>query len=582
MTPRDGQLIEQLPAFQPLYVFSRDSEWLSVGPSPSRPPTGWIPVERSIEWKQNIVAAFTNPTNRNRQVMFGSLEKLDWLLYHESIVAMQAELLSDADNDRLNPEREVLAVEPAEYVDIRERFYLMPILEFQEDVHTLDYTPLLKMRVASIPLEDRPSASGQNREFDAGVVFVLDTTQSMDPYIRTTRKALEDIMAGISDSEVGERIRFGVFGFRDNADAAPGITYRTQELATLGHDTSIDMVVEALGGADAATVSSVGFNEDSLAGVEDAIVATDWDQDGREFAGKYIILVTDAGPKGPGDPNARSTISAHELQTLAQNKGIAILTLHLRTPAGAGNHAYAEQHYRTLSQFDQETYYYPVADGSEAAFETQVRGIVNALLDHVRISMGRAPQSTETDQRMANLGYAMQLRFLGASHGTIAPEVLSTWVTDRAVEAPSAAALSPRLLLTKNELSTITVVLEKVVEHAEAAQSDSSGNLSFRRLRDAISRLAVNPDLVVNTEFETLGGAVAEFLELLPYRSRIMDITEQTWIDAGTMRREIIDDLRQKTELYRRLHDDPANWTALYEGAPDGEHVFALPFNSLP
>ncbi|MDE2792887.1 MAG: VWA domain-containing protein [Paracoccaceae bacterium] len=577
-----GERTGRYEPFQPLYVYEHRDGWLRVGTSPSRPPAGWISVERSIDWKQNIVAAFTNPTNRNRQVLFDTRGNLEWLLNHEAIRAVQEQLISDADNDRLNPERGVLAAEPGEYVDIRERFYLMPILDFAEDFHPLDYTPLLLMRVASLPLIEGPAMAPEPVEFDAGVMFVIDTTQSMDPYIRTTRRAIEDIMAGVSDSDIGEKIHFGAIGFRDNADAAPGIVYRTRVLSALERDIGSDAIVAALADTDTARVSSVGFNEDSLAGVEDAILETDWDQNGVPFAGKYIILVTDAGPKGPGDPNARTNISAGDVQTLAENKGIAILTLHLKTPAGQGNHRYAERQYRALSQFDQETYYFAVDEGSEAAFDAQVRAIVNALLDHVRIAMGRAPVAEDIDPSLVNLGYAMRLRFLGERRGTAAPEVLSTWITDRAAEAPEAWALTPRLLITKNELSTIASVLEKIVEHAESAQSSESQNLSFRRLRDAISRLAVNPDLVVNTEFETLGGAVGEFLANLPYQSRIMDFTEDRWANAGTLRREIIDELRQKTDLYRRLHNDPGNWIALYDGAPDGEHVFAMPLKALP
>ncbi len=569
------------PPFQPLYVFARQDGWIRVGTSPSRPPAGWVPGDRSIEWKQNIVAAFTNPVNRNRQVLFDTRANLEWLLNHEAVRQVQAQLLSDADNDRLNPGSGVLSVEPGEYVDIRERFYIMPILDYAEAFHPLDYTPLLLMRVASLPLVEQAAEAASGPEFDAGVMFVIDTTQSMEPYIRATKDAIGDIMGGVADSDIGERIHFGAIGFRDNPDAAPGIVYRTRVLSPLRRDAGPEAIVSALGDTDAARESSIGFNEDSLAGVEDAIDAADWSQDGRPFAGKYIILVTDAGPKGPADPNARTAISAAEIQTLSENKGIAILTLHLKTPAGEGNHRYAEGQYRSLSQFDQETYYFPVEGGSPEAFSVQVRAIVNALVDHVRIAMGRAPAAEDTDPALTRLGYAMRLRFLGDRQGTAAPEILSTWVTDRAVEEPEAAALSPRLLVTKNELSTISTILEKIVEHAEAAQV-SDQNLSFRRLRDAISRLAVNPDLVVNTEFETLGGAVGEFLANLPYRSRIMDITEDRWANSGTLRREILDELRQKTELYRRLHDDPGNWTELYEGAPDGEHVFALPLRSLP
>ena len=50
----------------------------------------------------------------------------------------------------------------------------------------------------------------------------------------------------------------------------------------------------------------------------------------------------------------------------------------------------------------------------------------------------------------------------------------------------------------------------------------------------------------------------------------------------GTGRRQIIDDLRGRFLLYERWHDDPELWVPLYENAPDGEHVYAMPFGALP
>ena len=94
--------------------------------------------------------------------------------------------------------------------------------------------------------------------------------------------------------------------------------------------------------------------------------------------------------------------------------------------------------------------------------------------------------------------------------------------------------------------------------------------------------MATDPTMLVNTEFDTLGSAFGEFLEGLPYQSRVMEITEDRWENMGTGRRQIIDDLRGRFLLYERWHDDPDLWVPLYENAPDGEHVYAMPFGALP
>ena len=94
--------------------------------------------------------------------------------------------------------------------------------------------------------------------------------------------------------------------------------------------------------------------------------------------------------------------------------------------------------------------------------------------------------------------------------------------------------------------------------------------------------MSQNPDTLVNSDFDTLGGAFGEALADLPYRSEMMEITESRWANSGTLQREVLDRLRARLLLYERWHDDPANWTKLSEDAPDGEWVFAMPFSALP
>ena len=93
--------------------------------------------------------------------------------------------------------------------------------------------------------------------------------------------------------------------------------------------------------------------------------------------------------------------------------------------------------------------------------------------------------------------------------------------------------------------------------------------------------MAQNPDLVVNADADTLGGAL-EFLDRLPYQSQILGMTEQRWAESAMIRRNLIDGIRQKLTQYRKWLFDETVWTALYDGAPDGDYVFAMPFDVLP
>ena len=258
--------------------------------------------------------------------------------------------------------------------------------------------------------------------------------------------------------------------------------------------------------------------------------------------------------------------------------------MHLATPNGVANHAVAAAAYQGLSSFDQNPAYHAIPNGDPQVFNTEIERLTQTLADEIRIARGEAvePQEGEAANSARNLGHAMRLRFLGAQRQTNAPDVLRTWVSNRAVDTPQKEAFEPRLLLTKAQLSTMYTTIEEVLRVAESAQRGDANQEFFRRVKGVVTRVARNPDQVVDVEFETLGGAFGEFLEGLPYESPLMQITEERWINAGTERREIIDQLRSKLQTYKIIHDDPSNWTKLSQAASEDEHVYAMPFALLP
>lgn len=587
----NGAVEDTYPAFQPLYVFAREGEWLEVGPSPNAAPEGWVQEPDIVAWKQNIVGAFTNSAGRSRQLLFDSQQDLDWLMNHEALRDIQERLVAEASAGVIDGERGVVSVEPQEFVNIKDELYLMPILEFTEALHPLTYDEILMMQVASVPKEKDTSGAqtlkGDSSSFDVGIVFVLDTTQSMEPYIAATQRVLQNTVRQIEGTEIGKLVNFGVIGFRDNTEAVPELEYRTKTLMDVSRRPDQTPVLTAISqAANVATANSPGFNEDSLAGVEDAVDKIDWDLingDGDKIDARYVILVTDAGPKDPRDPNARSEIGTVELQKDAEGRNIVIMTLHLKTPNGAGNHAYAAGKYRELSRFAGREYYFPIEGGSEEAFEGVVGRVVTALTDHVRVVRGEQTvlNPDEAGEGLVELGRAMQLAWLGEQKGTQAPNVIKGWLSNRAVEAPDRLAIEPRLLVTKNEMASMAEFLDNLVRFGETAQSSEQSLDFFSQVRGLIADMAQNPDLLVNADADTLGGAM-EFLDRLPYQSQVLGMSEQRWAESAMFRRSVIDGMRQKLAQYRKWLFDSSVWTPLYDGAPDGEHVFAMPFDVLP
>ena len=591
-----GPPVAAYPAFQPLYVFARDGDWLEVGGAAALPPGGWVAEARVIPWRHNIVAAFANPAGRERQLLFKDLDSLERLISHEALVSLSMRWRQLAEEGRAPEESGVISIEPSEYVDINdpETFYVLPILEFIEDFHPMNFEAFLKMRVVSIPLteeepENREMQEQALQQADAGIVLVLDATQSMEPYIEETLEVVGETIERIKGGPIGDRVHVGVIGFRDNPDAAQGLEYRVRTFAPLARDAGIETPLNALARMKAARVSSTGFDEDSFAAVKHALERTEWTPDDHAFAKKFVILVTDAGPKRPGDPNAETDINAPALRAMAKELGVGLIAIHLQTPDGIANHEYAAQQYRELTSRLGHTFHYPVTGGREE-FGTQIRATITRVMTQLESNLrgdltaipeadpaGNLPEGAELDV----LGLAMELAYLGEVLDTRAPEVFEAWIADRALEDARKISVEPRLLITKNQLSTLSEVLSTVLEVGERTQGGGANNF-FNQLKGAVLRMANDPRMLVNAEFETLGSAFGEFLEGLPYRSRIMEITEDRWENMGTGRRQIIDDLRGRFLLYERWHDDPDLWVPLYDNAPDGEHVFAMPFEALP
>lgn len=581
-----GQVATQtFPPFQPLYVFGREPGWVQVGRSVSSAPDGWVQAGSVIPWRQNIVGAFTNPAGRERSLMFDTEDQLRWFLNHEARREMQARLITSTDAETLDSTYGIASIEPGEFIDISERFYLMPILDFVEDFHPDNYEPNLLMEVATLPLNAEQPTATPGR-LDAGIVFVFDTTQSMDPFIASTQQAVEQIVRRIEGTDIGERTNFGVVAFRDNNAAAPGLEYRTRVLLPLERRNDQTPVIATIRAAtEVAVVSSPGFNEDSVAGVEDAIDLTDWSAGGSDpFDVRMVILVTDAGPKSPNDPDARSNLGVDELRAEAERQNITLMTLHLRTPnGGAAQHDYAEEQYRRMTRFYGNEYYYGIPDGSASVLRSEVEELVTSITDIVRRVEGQEPELSDEETRpeLRDLGLALQLAYLGAVEGTQAPSVVRSWVTEKAAEDPRRLAIAPRLLVTLNEMATMEQLIGELLEVAAGGTSAEDGTAFFAQIREVVSQMAQNPDRLVNADAATLGGAL-DFLEDLPYRSQFMDMTVERWEQSAMGRRTLIDSLRQKRVQYGKWLRRPEVWTALYEGAPDGEKVFAMPFELLP
>ncbi len=191
---KDGKSI---PAFSLYYVYERDDKTLKVGANSKGDIQGYLDKRCTIDWKMQTALMFTNSATRNRALIFKDEQTLTQLVESEDpninkkILALNKQVESGVSVD------EVISIEPENKVDWKKNFYLLPILDATETMFSDgNYTRLLNIASVTDKTKSTPSnlsLSNEIKLFKAAVVFVIDSSISMQPYIDRTRKAIQSI-----------------------------------------------------------------------------------------------------------------------------------------------------------------------------------------------------------------------------------------------------------------------------------------------------------------------------------------------------------------------------------------------------
>nr|WP_205600944.1 vWA domain-containing protein [Halomonas socia] len=597
---------ELQPAFNRFYVYQRreqqGEEWLEVGPDSYGSISGWLPTSCTVDWKMQLTLAFTNPANRDRLMFFGEQDGLmaifDDFEPSGQVAPLRAQLRRDGEAPG------IVAQEPEYFVDLHEQFYLLPILEGEEIMTEAGFMTRL-LRVASVSEAAEEEAqqapddvSAQLREFNAGVVFVIDSTISMGPYIERTREAVARIYQRIEQEDLTDRVRFGLVSFRDSVDAAPGIDYVTRMYANPGEVESGSDFMAQVADLSEAQASTVGWEEDAYAGVMQAVDDVEW----SNFGARYIVLITDASAIEADSERSSTGLDADQVRLEAARHGIAVYTLHLKTPGGEqrGDHATAEAQYSNLSTFTGTgtSLYYPVDTGDVALFGQRVDALAAAITDQVHAaylgeeaigSALHAEDDTEDagQQRlrddMALIGHAMRLAYLGQATGSQAPPVFEAWISDRDLIAQHVPTTDVRILLTKGQLSDLSDVVSEILDAANAGLISPTD--MFERLRSVAAAMGADPNQLQQGDGQQLGelGLMGEYLEDLPYQSEVLNLDEETWLSwDGLQQERFIRRLTTKLRHYQRYNADVDRWVALAEGADPRDDVYPVPLEMMP
>jgi len=598
-----GQGSTAVVPFTSFYVYARrehgGTQWVQVGTDRHGTRTGWLPAASTLEWNHGLTAAFRNPAGHDRVLLFKDSASLRRLVQEHDLKAYQR-LYDQAQQDVLPPDSPVVAIQPPGFIDIQDDFYLIPILQ-HEDVY-LGNEQARMLEVSSVPLPRNADSGGKTavarQAYSAGLVFVIDSTLSMDPYIERTREAVRKIYDTLGNASLLGDVSFGLVAFRDNLKTAPGLEYLVRTYVDLQQGRDAASFLSRVNSLRASRVSSRDFVEDAYAGVKQAIEKMDW----SDYEARYIVLITDAGAREGDDPLSSTGMGAESLRKLAQDKGIAIFVLHLLTPATMANHAADAAQYRALAEFPGiGSLYYGVPTGDVGKFGEALDALAGQITEQVRLAaMEKRPaapvvapsadsQLAELQAKVAKLGYALRMKYLRKTEGGQVPAVFDAWLLDRDFRNPERAAVDVRVLLTRDQLSDLHDVLAAVLERAE------EGMLSPQTFLDELQSLAAtmtrDPSRLGTTTATAVGqgstlanlGFMREYIEDLPYTSEVMALSLDDWQSWSTQQQvAFVTRLEDKLDYYRALHDHTDLWVSLDNGPISGDSVFPVPLEVLP
>jgi serine/threonine-protein kinase PpkA len=602
----------RLPVFEVFYVYGRQGDWVEVGRKAQGPPDGWIAEDKVQEWSIMLVMQYAAPGQRERVLFFEKRETLQELLLQVDATKRARRLLREVDTGR-HAGTGVIAVEQQQegYVSFDTNPYLMPILGSRREEFD-DGTPTRLVKVAGVNAQSGKAATGLGATSGSAageggngkalararraIVFVIDTTSSMGPYIERAREAARRIHRELGEVGLLENTAFGLVGYRNNMDQEPQrsrLEYVTRTFLPLDPAAPAERLLQELERMQPATVSTHSWDEDTVAGLYEALWEMDW-KPFREL--RMVILITDAGALRGNDPKARHSnknIDLWVVRQKAMQDDIVLLPIHLLTPEAkrAGNIATARQQYAELGYTGDTNVskYIGIEAGSVQDFAAQLdqlAGELGTVAKHAAQGVAEAKPELQRFQGGFTLGslfrnevYSAQQRYLGEVKGGEAALFFPSWAADKDLTQPRYTSLRVGVFLTRNQFNGLAKSLSDLVERAELAKE--SPQTFFARLQALAMRTSTDPQKRL-TGLLRDSRVLPAYLKLLPYKSRVLSLTREVW-DAMSAPEQLafMDELRRKLTAYEQINADQRKWKDLGAGDP-GLEVFPVPLDVLP
>ena len=177
--------------------------------------------------------------------------------------------------------------------------------------------------------------------------------------------------------------------------------------------------------------------------------------------------------------------------------------------------------------------------------------------------------------------HAASVTWLGNEANVAAPRDIEAWVVDKDLKESTKQSMEVRLLLSKSQLDDISTLLKDVLAAGETNQV--SGEDFFTSLQAASAVAARDPDKLAKAGNIAESGLIPDFLNNLPYKSRLMEMNNEVWESWGPDEQNaFLSNLESKINSYAAIHDDTSQWIKLNPDDDADDYVAAIPLDLMP
>lgn len=607
-----------LDTFSIHYVFADKEDrtgrrWLAVGARIDQ-PEGWVLQDATEDWKTMLVMEYAPLTTERQRVLFFSDKKALEEIIQDTSGADAVKTIYAEVEQRRDAGGRVVSIEPRRSV-AGDKPYLMPILDHETSYFNYgSYADVTLLKLAGLT-EDASSREGSSTKlgdqdartkdpdpetfsnFKIRLAFVIDTTRSMGPYIEATKDFVRSLCEGLDRRGLLDRVRFGLVGFRDDPNAAPGVEYLTRVFTTFDTPADLNRLFADVDAMQSANVPTADWREDAFAGLRSAIKELDW----REGDAKFLLLITDASARSETDPKASlPNFGPNTARQMLDQQGISLYALHInsdeaRRASGDGEINRARFQYQSLGS-------YWGLDGSDhrvfsLAIERFRDQIMRTVIDAAggrELRVEPPDASNEFDEYSVIMDFQSGLKlltedsieildkptvsdlfrfqqeYLAMHEGVEPPKFYRAWSADHDLVTPTEQAMNVKVLVSRAQLELLAATLEDTI----AGVDDKRTNLSEFHLdaQAESGRASTDPRL------EKID--VSAFLEALPYKSKLLQLTGSDFRNYGQGQEDLLNEVRAKLRGYREVLSSNKRWMRVSERSE--EELYPLPLRDLP